>query len=43
MRAALMGDLSTFAGQIGRRREGLTSLAAIPALMAAWNPSLLLL
>lgn len=41
VRAALMGGLSVFAGQIGRRQEGLNSLAVIAGLMAAWNPSVL--
>jgi competence protein ComEC len=38
VRAALMGTLSLFAVQVGRRQMGLNTLAFVAALMAAWNP-----
>jgi competence protein ComEC len=38
VRAALMGGLALFARQIGRRQEGLNSLAFVGALMAFHNP-----
>jgi len=41
VRAALMGGLSLFARQVGRRQHGLNSLAFIAALMAAFNPHVL--
>ncbi len=39
--AALMGTLSIFALQVGRRQQGLNTLAFVAALMAAFNPLLL--
>ena len=41
VRAALMGGLSIFAVQLGRRQYGLNSLALIAALMALFNPGVL--
>ena len=41
VRAALMGTLSLFAAQIGRRQQGLNTLAFVAALMAIWNPQVL--
>ena len=41
LRAALMGGLSLFASQLGRRQVGLLSLALVAAVMAAFNPLLL--
>ncbi len=41
VRAALMGCLSLFAVQVGRRQQGLNTLAFVAALMALWNPLLL--
>lgn len=41
VRAAIMGTLSLFASQIGRRQDGLNTLAFTGALMAAWNPLVL--
>lgn len=41
VRAAIMGTLSLFARQIGRRQDGLNTLAFTAALMAAWNPLVL--
>jgi len=41
LRAALMGGLSLFASQLGRRQFGLLSLALVAAVMAAFNPRLL--
>ena len=41
VRAALMGGLSLFASQLGRRQFGLLSLAVMAAVMAAFNPLLL--
>ena len=38
VRAALMGTLSLFAMQFGRRQQGLNTLAFVAALMAIWNP-----
>ena len=38
VRAALMGTLSLFAMQFGRRQMGLNTLAFVGALMALWNP-----
>ncbi len=38
VRAALMGSLSVFALQVGRRQLGLNTLAFVAALMTAWNP-----
>ncbi len=40
VRAALMGGLSLFARQVGRRQQGLNSLALVAALMAVFNPNL---
>ncbi|MCS7248903.1 MAG: ComEC/Rec2 family competence protein [Anaerolineales bacterium] len=41
VRAAIMGVLSLFAAQIGRRQSGVNSLASVAALMAAFEPDLL--
>jgi len=41
VRAALMGWLSLLAVQIGRRQNGLNSLAIVAALMAVFNPTIL--
>ena len=41
VRAALMGGLSLFARQVGRRQEGLNSLAGVAAAMAFFNPQVL--
>jgi competence protein ComEC len=41
VRAAIMGGLSLFACQIGRRQAGLNSLAFTAALMALFNPGVL--
>ncbi len=41
VRAALMGTLSLIAVQIGRRQQGLNTLAFVAALMALGNPLLL--
>ncbi len=41
VRAALMGVLSLFATQIGRRQSGINSLTFLAALMAAFQPSIL--
>ncbi len=38
VRAALMGSLSIFALQLGRRQDGLNALAFVAALMALVNP-----
>lgn len=38
VRAASMGTLSLFAMQVGRRQQGLNTLAFVAALMALWNP-----
>ncbi|HEX9029779.1 MAG TPA: ComEC/Rec2 family competence protein, partial [Anaerolineales bacterium] len=39
VRAAVMGGLSLFAVQIGRRQDGLNSLAFTAALMSLFNPA----
>ena len=41
VRAAIMGGLSLFARQVGRRQEGLNSLAGVAAAMAFFNPQVL--
>lgn len=41
VRAAIMGSFSLFAVQLGRRQDGLNSLALVAALMAAFSPLLL--
>jgi competence protein ComEC len=41
VRAAIMGGLSLFARQVGRRQEGLNSLAGVAAAMALFNPQIL--
>jgi competence protein ComEC len=41
VRAALMGTLSIFALQVGRRQQGLNTLAFVAALMTVFNPLLL--
>ena len=41
VRAAIMGGLSVFARQIGRRQDGLNSLAIVAAVMALFNPNVL--
>jgi competence protein ComEC len=41
VRAAIMGGLSLFAAQIGRRQDGLNTLAFVAALMALFNPYVL--
>jgi competence protein ComEC len=41
VRAAVMGTLSLFAQQVGRRQQGLNTLAFVAALMALWNPLVL--
>jgi competence protein ComEC len=41
VRAAILGGLSLFATQLGRRQAGLNSLAIIAAVMALANPMLL--
>ena len=41
VRAAIMGGLSLFARQLGRRQEGLNSLTFVAALMAAFTPNIL--
>jgi competence protein ComEC len=41
VRAAVMGGLSLFARQVGRRQHGLNSLAFTAAVMLAFNPLLL--
>ncbi|MBI2757670.1 MAG: ComEC/Rec2 family competence protein [Chloroflexi bacterium] len=38
VRAAIMGAFSIFAMQVGRRQQGLNTLAFVAALMALWNP-----
>jgi competence protein ComEC len=40
VRAAIMGGLALFARQVGRRQDGLNSLAFTAALMAACDPQL---
>jgi len=41
VRAAIMGGLSIFAAQIGRKQDGLNTLAFVAALMALANPNVL--
>lgn len=41
MRAALMAGLAVFAAQVGRRGNGLNTLAMVAALMALANPNIL--
>lgn len=41
VRAAIMGGLSIFARQVGRRQHGLNSLALVAAVMALFNPLVL--
>ena len=41
VRAALMSGLSVFAAQVGRRQDGLNTLAFVAALMALFNPQVL--
>ena len=41
IRAAVMGSLSVFAVQLGRRQNGLNSLAFVAALMAVFAPAVL--
>ena len=41
VRAAIMGTFSIFALQVGRRQQGLNTLALVAALMAVWNPLVL--
>ncbi len=41
VRAAIMGGLSLFARQVGRRQDGLNSLAFTAAVMCVFNPTLL--
>ncbi|MCK4976539.1 MAG: ComEC/Rec2 family competence protein, partial [Anaerolineales bacterium] len=41
VRAAIMGGLTLFAAQIGRRQDGLNTLAFVAALMALFNPYVL--
>ncbi len=41
VRAAIMGGLSLFAGQVGRRQHGLNSLGVTAGLMLLFNPNLL--
>lgn len=41
VRAAIMGTFSLFAMQVGRRQQGLNTLAFVAALMAVWNPLVL--
>jgi competence protein ComEC len=38
LRAAIMGGLAIFARQVGRRQNGLNTLAATAAVMAVFNP-----
>lgn len=38
IRAAIMGSLSLFAKQVGRRNAGINTLAAVAVLMVLWNP-----
>ena len=40
LRAAIMGTLAIFARQVGRRQNGLNTLAFTAAVMAAFNPQL---
>ncbi|MEJ2707003.1 MAG: ComEC/Rec2 family competence protein [Anaerolineales bacterium] len=41
VRAALMGGLALFARMVGRRQDGLNSLAFVAALMALFDPNVL--
>jgi competence protein ComEC len=41
VRAAIMAGLSLFAAQVGRRQDGLNTLAFVAALMALYNPEVL--
>ncbi len=41
LRAAIMGGLAIFARQLGRRQNGLNTLSATAAVMAAMNPQVL--
>jgi competence protein ComEC len=41
VRAAIMGGLGLFAAQVGRRQNGLNSLALVAAVMALINPQVL--
>lgn len=41
VRAAIMGSLSLFARQVGRRQHGINSLAFVAALMALLDPNVL--
>lgn len=41
VRAAIMGGLALFAMHLGRRQDGLNSLALVAALMAFFNPNVL--
>ncbi|MBT3241167.1 MAG: DUF4131 domain-containing protein [Chloroflexi bacterium] len=41
VRAAIMGGLSLFARQVGRRQDGIISLGVTAAVMAIFNPMLL--
>jgi competence protein ComEC len=41
VRAAIMGGLSIFARQVGRRQDGLNTLAITAAVMALFNPMIL--
>jgi competence protein ComEC len=41
VRAAIMGATALFASLVGRRQDGLNTLAVVAALMAAFNPNIL--
>jgi competence protein ComEC len=41
VRAAIMGGTAVFASLVGRRQDGLNTLAVVAALMAAFNPQVL--
>jgi competence protein ComEC len=41
VRAAIMGGLSIFVRQVGRRQNGLNTLAFTAAVMALFNPQVL--
>ena len=41
VRAAIMGATAIFASLVGRRQDGLNTLAVVAALMAAFNPNIL--
>lgn len=41
VRAAIMGGLAILAGQLGRRQNGLNTLALTAAVMAVFNPNIL--